>query len=122
MSPPSRSLKQAPPTTIVEVGCGAGNTVFPLLEMNKNPGLEIHACDYSSEAVEVVKVSSQIFVKDRGNSDTNLLSSPHFSRTTHFAQIRLQESAMLQSGTSQVRVRIQHPQSQRLWRLTQQTS
>ena len=46
---------QAGPTTILEVGCGAGNTVFPLLEINKNPQLTIHACDYSSEAVNVVR-------------------------------------------------------------------
>ncbi|PWZ01201.1 S-adenosyl-L-methionine-dependent methyltransferase [Testicularia cyperi] len=41
--------------TILEVGCGAGNTVFPLLEINQNPMLEIHACDYSAEAVSVVR-------------------------------------------------------------------
>lgn len=39
----------------MEVGCGAGNTVFPLLEINRNPNLEIFACDYSLEAVNVVK-------------------------------------------------------------------
>jgi tRNAThr (cytosine32-N3)-methyltransferase len=49
------SLENAPHTRILEVGCGAGNTVFPLLEINKNPNLEIFACDYSSEAVNVVK-------------------------------------------------------------------
>ncbi|GFH29300.1 methyltransf_12 domain-containing protein, partial [Haematococcus lacustris] len=27
------------PATVVEVGCGAGNTVFPLLELN--PGLRV---------------------------------------------------------------------------------
>ena len=42
---------------IVEVGCGAGNTVFPLLRLNENPQLEIFACDYSARAVEVVKVA-----------------------------------------------------------------
>ena len=45
----------APPTTILEVGCGAGNTVFPLLEANKNPGLRLIACDYAAQAVEVIK-------------------------------------------------------------------
>lgn len=40
---------------ILEVGCGAGNTVFPLLECNQNPDLEIFACDYAPEAVNVVK-------------------------------------------------------------------
>lgn len=43
--------------TILEVGCGAGNTVFPLLEINRNDKLKIHACDYSAEAVSVVKTN-----------------------------------------------------------------
>ncbi|EPQ26416.1 uncharacterized protein PFL1_06064 [Pseudozyma flocculosa PF-1] len=55
------TLEGAPPTTILEVGCGAGNTVFPLLEMNQNPHLTIHACDYSSEAVGVVR-SNPLYV------------------------------------------------------------
>ncbi|UZJ54612.1 hypothetical protein CBS101457_003932 [Exobasidium rhododendri] len=49
------SLADAPHTRILEVGCGAGNTVFPLLEINQNPRLEIFACDYSSEAISVVQ-------------------------------------------------------------------
>ncbi|KAK0542466.1 hypothetical protein OC846_006608 [Tilletia horrida] len=47
--------EDAPAMRIIEVGCGAGNTVFPLLEANKNPRLELFACDYSAEAVQVVK-------------------------------------------------------------------
>jgi len=45
----------APPTTIVELGCGAGNTVFPLLSMNKNANLRLVACDYAPQAVQVVQ-------------------------------------------------------------------
>lgn len=40
---------------VLEVGCGAGNTVFPLLQINRNAQLEVHACDYSREAVQVVR-------------------------------------------------------------------
>lgn len=47
---------QAGPKTILEVGCGAGNTVFPLLNHNENPDLQLWATDYSAQAVEVVKV------------------------------------------------------------------
>ena len=35
---------------------GAGNTVFPLLAMNKNPHLSLRAYDYSPHAVKLVQV------------------------------------------------------------------
>eukprot|EP00955_Chlamydomonas_euryale_P065356 359211-Chlamydomonas_euryale.AAC.10 len=38
---------------IRQVGCGAGNTVFPCLEMN--PELHIYACDFSHKAVGIVQ-------------------------------------------------------------------
>lgn len=41
--------------TVVEVGCGAGNAIFPLLAQNRNPELRIHAFDYSSHAVKLVQ-------------------------------------------------------------------
>ena len=40
---------------ILEVGAGAGNTAFPILKLNENPGLMVHACDFSSRAVELMK-------------------------------------------------------------------
>lgn len=43
------------PKTIFEIGCGAGNTFFPILNQNKNPNLKIVACDYSKVAVDLVK-------------------------------------------------------------------
>lgn len=45
--------------TIFEVGCGAGNTFYPILAENKNPNLKIYACDYSKVAVDVVKKDEQ---------------------------------------------------------------
>uniref|UniRef100_A0A7N0UDA2 Methyltransferase-like protein n=1 Tax=Kalanchoe fedtschenkoi TaxID=63787 RepID=A0A7N0UDA2_KALFE len=39
---------------VLEVGCGAGNTVYPLLA--GFPGLFVHACDFSPEAISLVKV------------------------------------------------------------------
>jgi tRNAThr (cytosine32-N3)-methyltransferase len=45
----------SPPTTILEVGAGAGNTAFPILKHNQNPHLKIHACDFSKKAVEVIR-------------------------------------------------------------------
>ena len=43
---------------LLEVGCGVGNTIFPLLE--ENPNLFIHACDFSPRAIEFVRVSQMI--------------------------------------------------------------
>ncbi|KAH9020359.1 hypothetical protein EDB85DRAFT_1896228 [Lactarius pseudohatsudake] len=45
----------AGPHTVVEVRCGAGNAIFPLLEQNRNPKLHIHAFDYSSHAIKLVQ-------------------------------------------------------------------
>ncbi|PNH10348.1 Methyltransferase-like protein 2-A [Tetrabaena socialis] len=43
----------AGPATLLEVGCGVGNTVFPLLETN--PALRIHCCDFAPSAIELVR-------------------------------------------------------------------
>lgn len=42
---------------IMEIGCGAGNTVFPIWKERKNdPTLQhIYACDFAPKAVELVK-------------------------------------------------------------------
>nr|CAG8571770.1 15961_t:CDS:10 [Entrophospora candida] len=61
---------------VFEIGCGAGNTLFPLSGLNKNPELFIYACDFSSTAIEVIKNSteynqeqSKAFVWDLTNQD-----------------------------------------------------
>lgn len=46
---------------ILEVGCGVGNTVFPILKTNNDPGLFVYCCDFSTTAVDLVK----------GNEDYN---------------------------------------------------
>lgn len=43
------------PVTILEIGCGAGNTFYPILNQNKNPNLKIVGCDYLKVAVDLVK-------------------------------------------------------------------
>ncbi|CAG8587777.1 6029_t:CDS:2, partial [Diversispora eburnea] len=42
------------PKRIFEIGCGAGNALFPLLTENENPELFIYAGDFSSNAIDVV--------------------------------------------------------------------
>lgn len=43
------------PVTILEVGCGAGNTFYPILNQNQNPELKIYGCDYLKVAVDLVR-------------------------------------------------------------------
>lgn len=45
------------PVTIFEIGCGAGNTLFPILNQNENKDLKIIGADFSPRAVELVKES-----------------------------------------------------------------
>jgi len=48
---------QSTPAKILEVGAGAGNTAFPILAANENPNLVLHACDFSTKAVELIRSS-----------------------------------------------------------------
>ena len=41
------------PPTCLQVGCGAGNTLFPLLDAN--PDAFAYACDFSPSAVRLVR-------------------------------------------------------------------
>ncbi|XP_058440875.1 serine/threonine-protein kinase tousled-like 2 isoform X3 [Marmota monax] len=63
---------------ILEVGCGVGNTVFPILQTNNDPGLFVYCCDFSSTAVELVQTNSEYdssrcfaFVHDFCDEDQN---------------------------------------------------
>ena len=40
---------------ILEVGCGVGNTVYPLLEHCPENSVYVYGCDFSSTAIEIVK-------------------------------------------------------------------
>lgn len=47
----------AGPKVVLEVGAGAGNTAFPLINNNENEELKVFACDYSKNAVKVMRES-----------------------------------------------------------------
>jgi SAM-dependent methyltransferase len=58
-TPSEQLLLQRPysPLTLAEVGCGVGNTLFPLYE--DLPLLSIQGCDISAKAIEIIKESPQ---------------------------------------------------------------
>ena len=58
--PPPFDGDEGPWDTILEIGAGAGNTVFPLLKHNRNQNLMIHAVDFSKKAVALMQ-SSDLF-------------------------------------------------------------
>lgn len=49
------TAKDAGSRTIVEIGAGAGNTVFPILLQNSNPELIVHALDFSKAAIDLIR-------------------------------------------------------------------
>ena len=53
--PELKSLEDNSPMTILELGCGVGNTVFPILQVNSNPNLMVYCCDFSSTAIALLK-------------------------------------------------------------------
>ena len=55
-------VTQGAPATLLEVGCGTGNTVFPLLAANTD--LFVHCCDFAASAVELVKTNPE-FTEER---------------------------------------------------------
>jgi len=58
------SDSNSPEMKIFEVGCGAGNTVFPILQANIDPNLFVYCCDFAESAVEIVK-SHDLYDKSR---------------------------------------------------------
>jgi tRNAThr (cytosine32-N3)-methyltransferase len=47
--------EDGPQAVVLEVGAGAGNSAFPILQNSKNKRLKIHACDFSKKAVELIR-------------------------------------------------------------------
>ena len=44
---------------IFEIGCGTGSTIRTILNVNTNPKTTVYCCDFSSNAIDILKVSNR---------------------------------------------------------------
>lgn len=48
---------------IFEVGCGVGNTIFPILKYNVDENLRVFGCDFSSRAIDILREHEEFDAK-----------------------------------------------------------
>lgn len=54
-----------------QVGCGAGNTIFPVIA--SYPDAFVYACDFSPRAIELVKVGNLLYINLNSLSNSHLV-------------------------------------------------
>lgn len=76
---PELALKNEEKQTIFEIGCGVGNTIFPILQYSTNKNLFIFGSDFSSNAIEILKAAPEYdkerckaFILDATKDDWNV--------------------------------------------------
>ncbi|KAH7560258.1 hypothetical protein BM1_03892 [Bipolaris maydis] len=67
--------EDGPQATLLEVGAGAGNSAFPILQRSQNKRLKIHACDFSKKAVELIR-NHELYDPARIQADVWDVASP----------------------------------------------
>ncbi|KAH6867114.1 S-adenosyl-L-methionine-dependent methyltransferase [Alternaria rosae] len=68
--------EDGPEATLLEVGAGAGNSAFPILQRSQNQRLKIHACDFSKKAVELIR-NHELYDPERIQADVwDVAASP----------------------------------------------
>lgn len=60
---PELAVNDGESRTIFEIGCGVGNTIFPILQNTKNKGLRVYGGDFSSKAIEILKEAPEFDVE-----------------------------------------------------------
>ncbi|TKY88204.1 hypothetical protein EX895_002914 [Sporisorium graminicola] len=70
-------------SVLLEVGCGVGNMLYPLLSANAS--LKVHCCDFSARAVDMVR-SHPLYDPTRVNAFVYDLTEPLSTLTPHLAQ------------------------------------
>ncbi|XP_066254904.1 tRNA N(3)-methylcytidine methyltransferase Mettl2 isoform X2 [Euwallacea similis] len=65
--------------TVFELGCGVGNTIFPILQYSTNESLKVYGCDFSEKAIQILKDSEIydskqccVFILDVSKEEWNL--------------------------------------------------
>ena len=66
------TLPDAGEVRTVELGCGVGSKLFPVLRLNGNPRLHIHRCDFSKKAVELVKAKGLFMGEAKGTATASV--------------------------------------------------